>query len=694
MPDKAISDLTAATQVTVADLFVLEQNNTAKKLTGQTLINDLATALDGHGGISNISYTSPVAPSLDGTMTITMADTTTYTVTVTNGNGISSITQYWAVSVYNYAVPTTWYTTQQTMTNINRYLWSYTHIVLDDETEIDTTPQVIGVYGDTGQAWYVHIRYASRNPIADSDMGTTPDAWIGVYSGTSNLAPSSRTSYTWYQWKGDRGLTGNGIASVLKTSTSGLVDTYTVTFTDGNTTTFNVTNGSNISSIAKTATSGLVDTYTVTLTNGNTSQFSVTNAKSIVSVDWTSNSGGAAQGAAGTYDTYTISYNTGDTSTFSVYNGANGAGAVSSVDGINAVGTDVPLLTIGNGAPTTATQGNIKSRYFDALNSVLYICTAYDSDTGTYTWRGAGVSVDSALSSSSTNPVQNKIITNKVGTTALNTTATNLSDAVNELVSDIGNMSLDTSASNLTAAVNEVLSQLVESIPASVAADLNTIDPTVQQLLKFDSTTLNTPYTAGLTQSSAGVVLSYSNSSDGNYCSQFALPCGSTVGFVRAKNGGTWGSWTRFGGTGQKIIPSTDIDSIDETGFYITTGTVATLIHINWDGNYAFQIGNFFSDGNSVVFRQKSNNTWSPWASVTSETLYLTSVSCSATTGNFVSYNASRITAAHVVVSCEFANPSAIASDFTWTTSAGLLTLNGTCSTATTANIVLVKQSN
>ena len=49
--------------------------------------------------------------------------------------------------------------------------------------------------------------------------------------------------------KGDRGiqgiqgLTGNGISSIRKTGTDGLVDTYTITYTNGNTTTFTITNG-------------------------------------------------------------------------------------------------------------------------------------------------------------------------------------------------------------------------------------------------------------------------------------------------------------------------------------------------------------------------------------------------------------------------------------------------------------------
>lgn len=90
---------------------------------------------------------------------------------------------------------------------------------------------------------------------------------------------------------GADGSDGSGIASVLLTSTSGLVDTYTITFDDGRTSTFTITNGrdgtngingtdgAGISSITKTSTSGLVDTYTITLEDGNTSTFTVTNGE-------------------------------------------------------------------------------------------------------------------------------------------------------------------------------------------------------------------------------------------------------------------------------------------------------------------------------------------------------------------------------------------------------------------------------
>lgn len=44
---------------------------------------------------------------------------------------------------------------------------------------------------------------------------------------------------------GQDGATGNGIASITKTGTSGLVDTYTILYTNGQSTTFTVTNGAN-----------------------------------------------------------------------------------------------------------------------------------------------------------------------------------------------------------------------------------------------------------------------------------------------------------------------------------------------------------------------------------------------------------------------------------------------------------------
>lgn len=76
-----------------------------------------------------------------------------------------------------------------------------------------------------------------------------------------------------------KGEAGQSIGSIEKTATSGVVDTYTITLTDGTTTSFNVTNGSSIANIALTSSSGLVDTYTITLTDGSTTTFNVTNGE-------------------------------------------------------------------------------------------------------------------------------------------------------------------------------------------------------------------------------------------------------------------------------------------------------------------------------------------------------------------------------------------------------------------------------
>lgn len=229
MADKTVGELPRASTVTTTDLFVMEQAGQAKSLTGQVLINDLATALDGHGGIKSITLNDD------------------YTLT----------------------------------------------FIMSDDTEVQTT----SVRGATGA-------------------------------------------------KGDKGMDGRAITSVAKISTSGLVDTYKISFSDNTSTNFTVTNGSSIKSIAKTATSGLTDTYTVTLTDGTTSTFNVKNGNGIASITLQSGTH-----AAGTTDTYKITFDNGEFTTFSVYNGMNGSGSVVSVNGqspdvngnVSLTGANIPV---------------------------------------------------------------------------------------------------------------------------------------------------------------------------------------------------------------------------------------------------------------------------------------------------------------------------------------------------------------
>lgn len=76
------------------------------------------------------------------------------------------------------------------------------------------------------------------------------------------------------------------------------------------------------------------------------------------------------------------------------------------------------------------------------------------------------------------------------------------------------------------------------------------------------------------------------------------------------------------------------------------------------------------------------------------DVLFFSGVACSATTGNFLTKSDAKITADHILTECVFANPAAITTDVTWTTANGSLTLNGTCTSATTATITLVKKDN
>ena len=223
--------------------------------------------------------------------------------------------------------------------------------------------------------------------------------------------------------QGEKGDDGNGISSIIKTSNEGLVDTYTITFTDGKTTTFTVTNGTDgeqgiqgiqgvkgedghtpvitiqngywyidgvntnqsaagvsgatgngISNIAKTSTEGLVDTYTITYTNGTTTTFTVTNgAQGIQGIQGVPGKDGhspvitiqdgywyidgvntneavgegvkgdtgngissiAKTNTEGLVDTYTITFTDGTTTTFTVTNGANGNDGKDGINGTN-----------------------------------------------------------------------------------------------------------------------------------------------------------------------------------------------------------------------------------------------------------------------------------------------------------------------------------------------------------------------
>ena len=183
MANKAINQLDNASGLDATDLLVLwdSSTNTAQNMTGQQFTTWLTALAAGKGGISSIAKTGTAG--LVDTYTITYADATTTTFTVTNG-----------------------------------------------------------AKGDTGDQTYVWIAYAATEPASDADISVIPAPWMGIYVGLESTQSNLHyTDYTWYEIKGPK---GDGVAYTAQTGTVGLTRTYTMYTADGTAVgSFSVTDG-------------------------------------------------------------------------------------------------------------------------------------------------------------------------------------------------------------------------------------------------------------------------------------------------------------------------------------------------------------------------------------------------------------------------------------------------------------------
>lgn len=207
--------------------------------------------------------------------------------------------------------------------------------------------------------------YATLEQLeAAHPTGHINDAYlVGTPSHIYVWLPDAEEWHDSGQFEAIPGEPGVGIASIVKTATVGLVDTYTITYDDLRTTTFEVTNGQNgtdgrdgtdgngIVSIVKTSTAGLIDTYTITFDDGDTTTFEVTNgAAGAPGRDGTDGNGIASivkTATVGLVDTYTITFTNGQTTTFNVTNGQNGTNGTDGRDGTDGIdGVSVTSVTI------------------------------------------------------------------------------------------------------------------------------------------------------------------------------------------------------------------------------------------------------------------------------------------------------------------------------------------------------------
>ena len=151
-----------------------------------------------------------------------------------------------------------------------------------------------------------------------------------------------------------KGADGNGIVSISKTGTAGLVDTYTITYDDGNTDTFDVTNGADGSNgsvwYKGTALNG---TGTgITGFPGNQNDFYLNSSTGMV-YNCTASGGASAPGAA-TWD-YVMTMSGGGGSSVTVVDNLN---STSATDALSAnMGRELNTNKIAD--PATKTNGDV-----------------------------------------------------------------------------------------------------------------------------------------------------------------------------------------------------------------------------------------------------------------------------------------------------------------------------------------------
>lgn len=237
MADKKVSDLIAAEQIYEDDVFVLEQDGKAKKLTGQILMNWLTAAADGHGGISDISKIS--TSGLKDTYRITLADKTAFDFVVTNGEkGDPGFSIFYANHDVNY-----------TEGSIGSHVIAKTFIVTNGRT-IQAGDLIVTSNGILCKVTSVSVSHVTCAPLADISgeqgvPGTPGDkgdpgqdgisathSWNGTVLTVTSASGSSSADLKGA--KGDDGDDGTSVTirDIIESSDDG--GTNVVMFSDGN----------------------------------------------------------------------------------------------------------------------------------------------------------------------------------------------------------------------------------------------------------------------------------------------------------------------------------------------------------------------------------------------------------------------------------------------------------------------------
>ena len=206
-----------------------------------------------------------------------------------------------------------------------------------DGTSYTTPTPIRGATGATGET-------GATGPAGpQGEQGPKGDT--GETGATGAIGPQGPT--------GPTGATGNGIQSITKTGTSGLVDTYTILFTDGTTTTFTVTNGQDGSDGAD----GVSPTVSTTAITGGT-EVTITDSDGAHTFDVMD----GAQGSTGPQGPQGPQGETGAT-------GATGPQGPAGQDGADGFSPTVSTSAITGGTAVTITDAQ-GPHTFDVMNGI------------------------------------------------------------------------------------------------------------------------------------------------------------------------------------------------------------------------------------------------------------------------------------------------------------------------------------
>ena len=230
MADRPINELPRSSNIKQDSLFCCQENGQAMSVTGQVMVNDLASMLDGHGGIHSSAIVPGPGP-LDFTLRLTLAKTgAVIDIPMKNGR---SITGFWKAYsdgltdiytiTYNDDTTSTIGVTNgrsiQTVKKTGTVGLEDTYTITYNDGSSSKFAVKNGAKGDKGDATYTWIKFASTDPsVPPHSMGDLPAEWIGFYWGPSSSAPKLWSDYQWYEIKGAKGDAGDPATLVSATT--------------------------------------------------------------------------------------------------------------------------------------------------------------------------------------------------------------------------------------------------------------------------------------------------------------------------------------------------------------------------------------------------------------------------------------------------------------------------------------------